>query len=256
MFRSIINETWQQTYKMQVNDVNESIKIGIIGDFDSERQSHTATNEALLHCAAFLGFDVSIHWLPTDLLVGDAEVIRQFDCIWCAPGIYNNINGAISAIHFAREHDIPFIGTCAGFQFTVIEYARDVSGLTKAGHEEYNPKDPDLIITLLSCSLVGQIRKILINTDSKAYQYYGRAEVEERFTCNYGLNQEYKNLIFSGGLRVAGTDEHGEVRILELPQNKFFIATLFQPQLSSLPANPHKLILAFLTHTREHHRAS
>ncbi|MGB8452684.1 MAG: hypothetical protein WCD89_10150 [Anaerocolumna sp.] len=69
---------------------------------------------------------------------------------------------------------------------------------------------------------------------------------EERYNCNFGLNDQFRNQIVAHGFVVAGTDEAGDTRILELPQNKFFIATLFQPQLSSTPENPHKLILAYL----------
>jgi len=234
--------------------VNTSIRIGIIGDYEPERLSHKATIDAINHCADKLKININLQWIPTESLEKDAgNNLCSFDGLWCAPGVYKNEKGALNAIQFARENDYPFIGTCAGFQYTVIEYARNVLGLKEAQHAEYNPDAANLIITALSCSLVGETRKIFISENSMSYNYYNKTEAEERFSCNFGINPNYRKLIEKSGFKVVGTDENGEVRILELPQNKFYIATLFQPQLSSLPENPHKLILAFLTCTNEFH---
>ncbi|WP_094607105.1 CTP synthase [Sporomusa silvacetica DSM 10669] len=230
------------------------IKIGIIGDFESERPSHKATNEALNHCADYLGINLELQWLPTESLEKDTEKsISNIDGFWCAPGVYKSTKGALNAIQFAREKDYPFIGTCAGFQHTVIEYARNKLGLNDAQHAEYDPDASNLIITALSCSLVGETRNIFISKNSRIYKFYNQTEVMERFSCNFGINPNYRKLIDESGFKVVGTDEKGEARILELPQNKFYIATLFQPQLSSLPANPHRLIVAYLTCAKEIH---
>jgi CTP synthase (UTP-ammonia lyase) len=225
------------------------IKIGIIGDFDETRPSHRATNEALYHCADFLGIMLDSQWLSTESLVNDADNnLKVFQGFWCAPGSpYKSIRGALNAIRFARENDVPFIGTCGGFQHAVIEYAQNVLGLKNAQHEENNPDAPELIITVLSCSHVGEKRKVLIDEGSLAYGIYRQTEVEERFNCNFGLNPKYKKLFDESGFRISGFDENGEARIIELPSNKFYIATLYQPQLSSTPEKPHKLILAYLS---------
>jgi CTP synthase (UTP-ammonia lyase) len=79
------------------------------------------------------------------------------------------------------------------------------------------------------------------------HRAYGKAEVTEQFACNYGLNPEYREAIGSGALKVAGIDLAGDVRIVELSAHRFFIATLFLPQLSSSPDLPHPLIVAYLT---------
>lgn len=234
--------------------MNTSVKIGVIGDFEPERLSHKATNDAINHCADKLGINIDLQWIPTESLDKDAgNSLYSFDGLWCAPGEYKSVKGTLNAIQFARENGYPFIGTCAGFQYTVIEYARNVLGLIEAQHAEYNPDAENLIITALSCSLVGQTRNILISEKSGTYNYYNKAEAEECFSCNFGINPNCRKLIDESGFKIVGTDENGEVRILELPQNKFYIATLFQPQLSSSPSNPHKLILAFLTCTKEFH---
>jgi CTP synthase (UTP-ammonia lyase) len=234
--------------------MSTSIKIGIIGDFEPDRLSHKATINALNHCADKLELDVELQWIPTTSLEKDeSKNLSRFDGFWCAPGVYQNVKGALNAIRFARENDYPFIGTCAGFQYTVIEYARNVLGLREAQHAEYDPDATSLIITALSCSLVGETRNIFISENSMIYNSYNKTQAGERFSCNFGINPIYRKLIDESGFKVVGTDENGEVRILELSQNKFYIATLFQPQLSSLPENPHKLILAFLTAAKEFH---
>lgn len=226
----------------------DTVKIGIIGDLDLERPSHRATNETLRHCALALGLEINIQWLPTESLEGDlAQALSGFDGLWCAPGSpYKSTTGAINAIRFARENDRPFIATCGGFQHAVLEFARNKLGLVEAEHAECHPEASLLVITPLSCSLVGEIRKVFIHKDSRVYGYYRATEIEERFNCNFGINPEYLGRMVEGGLHIAGTDELGEVRILELPLNRFYVATLFQPQLRSTPDNPHKLITAFL----------
>ena len=102
-------------------------------------------------------------------------------------------------------------GTCGGFQHAVMEYAQNVLGMAEVNHEEYNTDASTFFITVLSCSLLGETRKLV------------------------------------------GTDTNGEVRILELPQNRFYVATLFQPRLGSIPENPHKLIVKYLLAAQEFH---
>lgn len=232
--------------------IKSRIEIGIIGDYDSERPSHKATNEALAHCAALLDMDAELHWLPTESLVtADETTLAAFDGLWCAPGSpYNSMKGALNAIRFARENDIPFIGTCGGFQHAVLEYAQNKLGCGDISHPEYNPYASALFISALSCSLVGETRTITINKGSRVYRLYGQAEVEERYNCSFGLNPDYQKQLDASGFKVVGVDASGEARILELARNRFYVATLFQPQLSSSPAHPHKLITAYLCSAR------
>jgi CTP synthase (UTP-ammonia lyase) len=152
----------------------------------------------------------------------------------------------MNAIQFARENDYPFIGTCGGFQHVVLEFARDVLQLSEVKEADFDPYSPNMFISALSCSLVGETRNIFITTGTKAAQIYDQGTSEERYNCNFGLNDHFRNQLTTHGFVVAGTDELGDARILELPHQRFFIATLFQPQLSSTPQNPHKLILAYL----------
>ena len=119
-------------------------------------------------------------------------------------------------------------------------------GLADADHEESAPHASKLLISKLSCSLVGLTQPVKIMPGTLAHQVYQRDEVTEQFRCNYGLNPQYYDEISRDGLRVAGTDVNGEVRIVELADHRFFMATLFLPQLSSTPDTPHPIIMAYL----------
>ena len=119
-------------------------------------------------------------------------------------------------------------------------------GIHDAEHEETALDASNLVISKLACSLVGQAQMIKIMPDTIAHQVYGKEETAEEFRCNYGLNPEYRDEISTGGLKVAGVDSNGEVRIVELSDHPFFIATLFLPQLSSNSDMPHRLIVAYL----------
>jgi CTP synthase (UTP-ammonia lyase) len=98
----------------------------------------------------------------------------------------------------------------------------------------------------LVCSLVGKTQTIKITPGSQAYQAYGQREVTEQFHCNYGLNPRFREKVGTGQLKIAGVDLDGEVRIVELSDRPFYVATLFLPQISSRPERPHPLIVAYL----------
>src|SRR4051794_8102260 len=104
------------------------IKVLLIGDRSDSVLAHTAIPKALELAAATLHLPVEPVWLPTDCIHSPADIASQDpDALWCVPGSpYANMNGALTAIRFAREQNLPFLGTCGGFQHALIEYARNV----------------------------------------------------------------------------------------------------------------------------------
>ena len=226
--------------------MKSKIRIGIIGDYDG-RPSHLATEEALKHSAVKLQIDLEYEWLPTEMFDSGESQPQNFDGLWCAPGSpYKSMNGAINAIKFARENNCPFIGTCGGFQHAVIEFGRNVLQLNELKETGFNPYHPNNYITALTCSLVGQTRHITIKKLSKLYPVYGCTEITEQYNCSFGLNKAFQNLLDKNGFSVIGMDENQEARIMIIEKHPFYIATLFQPQLSSSNENPHPLITEFL----------
>ena len=119
-------------------------------------------------------------------------------------------------------------------------------GLRDAAHGEVTPEGSTLVISELACSLVGRAEEVEIAPGTRAHRAYGAECAIEQFRCRYGLNPLYRDAMGGGPLQVVGVDQSGEVRIVELPAHRFYIATLFLPQLSSSPAEPHSLILAYL----------
>jgi CTP synthase (UTP-ammonia lyase) len=119
-------------------------------------------------------------------------------------------------------------------------------GFLDADHEETAPDAPTLIISRLACSLVGTTQAIKITPGSLAYKAYGQREVAEQFSCNYGFNTHFRDKIAKGKLRITGVGPDEEMRIVELSDHRFYVATLFLPQNSSRADKPHPLIVEYM----------
>jgi CTP synthase (UTP-ammonia lyase) len=225
-----------------------SLRIGVIGDYDANFPPHVATNAALKHVAQALGIDIEANWIATDgvpPLV--AEIATTHHGFWIAPGSpYRSMDGALRVIQYAREQGIPLLGTCGGFQHIVLEYARAVLHFKDAQHAEYDPYASTLFVTPLSCALAGKKMGITIQEGSLAHKFYRATHIEEQYYCNFGLNPAYQGALEEGGLKISGADDDGEARIVELPHHRFFIGTLFVPQILSTPQQPHPLLLAYV----------
>jgi CTP synthase (UTP-ammonia lyase) len=231
------------------------MKLAIIGDYNDNFRPHQATNEAIKHSIEKYKIKLDFEWLSTDTIESNFEhIISAYKGFWIAPGSpYKSMTGALKIIQYTRENNIPTIGTCGGFQHIVIEFARNVLGITDAEHAEYDPYSSKLVVNPLSCSLAGQTLEIeLTEKLSKTFRIFGTDKIKEKYYCNFGLNPEYQNQLDDKGFRIVGTDNQNEARILELENHLFFIATLFVPQDNSTEENPHKLVTAFLkTITKE-----
>ncbi len=117
--------------------------------------------------------------------------------------------------------------------------------IKKASHQETNPHASPHISNKLSCSLIDESQTMHIIPETIAYQAYGKDSIIEKFQCNYGLNERYRNHLSDGKLKITGFDEDDNARIIEIPNHRFFIATLFLPQFTSKPGMSHPLILSF-----------
>ncbi|HEY8284515.1 MAG TPA: CTP synthase [Chloroflexota bacterium] len=225
-----------------------AIRIGLIGDYQPACDIHQATEAAPRHAATRLGLPLELAWLPTASLdpVPD-DVLGTYDALWCAPGSpYQSMSGALNAIRWAREHEVPCLGTCAGFQHMVIEYARNVLLISDAQHAEYGVTTGLLVITPLSCSLVGQTLEIRVDPEARVGHIYQQGQIQEQYYCTFGLDRAFQALLHDAGLRVVGVDQEGDARIIELPDHPFFVGTLFVPQRRSTMERPHPLIVAYV----------
>jgi CTP synthase (UTP-ammonia lyase) len=233
-----------------------AISVGLVGEFTPSFPPHAKTNEAIDQMQSLLGFRISAEWISTCALETAVEsTLKGFDALWIAPGSpYQSLIGALNAISYAREHDVPLLATCGGCQHVVLEYARNVLGFADAAHAEVDPYASNLFITPLSCSLVGQTMQVEIEPGSRVEAIYGSRSAFEQYYCNFGLNPEHQRSLHDAGLCIVGRDANGEARILTLPKRRFFVATLFVPQLTSNPGRPHPMIRAFFKTAAAGHR--
>lgn len=225
------------------------LRIGVVGDRRPDYPPHAATDSGVVHAVHANHLTGETVWIGTEELAGDhaAETLASFDGLIVAPGSpYRSQQGALAAIEYARVNDRPLLGTCGGFQHVVLEFARNVLGFSDAEHAEYDPYGSVLFVTPLSCSLAGKTMAVNIEDGSRAAAAYRSPTAPERYYCNFGLNLDYLDSLVRAGLQVTGTDQDGEPRILELPDHRFFVATLFVPQTSSTPASPHPLVRALV----------
>ncbi len=218
------------------------LRIGLIGDCDSRVTAHRAIPLALATAGGTRG--VRPVWIPTITLTHlRDEALDAFDALWCVPASpYASMEGALRGIRHARQAGIPFLGTCGGFQHAVIEYARNVLGLTDAEHEETSPDAGLTLVSRLSCSLVERTGAVRLREGSRARALYGRETAEETYHCSFGLNPAHRALLDDGRLRMSGEDDEGEARVLELDGHPFFVATLFQPERAALRGHDHPVV--------------
>jgi CTP synthase (UTP-ammonia lyase) len=221
--------------------------IALVGDYSDKVVAHRAIPLALDLARVATVADVSWEWVGTRAITEAARDLAPYSAVWLVPASpYENAGGALAAVRWAREHGIPFLGTCGGFQHALMEIARDLGGVPEADHEETNPGARDLVLTRLSCSLVGESGAVHFAEGSVLRAAYGQDSAIEGYHCNYGMNRAYRNALEGTGLRFTCWDDSGDIRGAELPGHPFFVGTLFQPERAALNGRTPPLVAAFL----------
>ena len=228
--------------------VVSNLKIALVGDQSLNVKAHIAIPRALSLAVASAGAIVKETWLSTVGLMSDTkQKLTGFQGIWCVPGSpYASMEGALRAIRFARENNVPFLGTCGGSQHALIEYCRNALGLPDADHAESNPSTNFALIAPLPCALRETESRIHLKSGSRAFQIYGHSEISEPFNCGFGLNPKHQQLFEKTTLAITGMGDDGIARVIEHTDHPFFIGTLFQPERSAFNNVSHPLIAAFL----------
>lgn len=214
-------------------------RLALVGDRSPHVAAHTRIPDVL---AALAGPAIEAYWVATDDV--ETNEIAAFDGVWLVPGSpYASEAGALEAVRVARQGDIPFFGSCGGFQHAILEFARNVAGVTEARHAENDPDGKVLVVAPLACSLIGHEAQVHLAPRTLAATAIGALHRTERFNCSYGPVERYEQTLVDAGLVVSGRDDDGMARVIELPGHPFFLATLFQPELSD--SQPHPLIVSF-----------
>lgn len=227
-------------------------RLALVGDRSADVQAHSRIPVIIDFLNASTGDPIELYWLHSTTIAAPEDV-SGFDGIWVIPGSpYASTTGVLCAIGEARRAGIPFLGTCGGFQHMLLEFARNVCGLSEVAHGEVEPGAPEQLIVPLDCSLLGEEATVVVTGGTRAAQILGPGPATERYFCRYGLNRDYLATLESNGLVFSGRDEKGDPRVAELPGHQFYMGSLFQPELSSGPGWAHPLIAAFATAVREH----
>jgi len=222
------------------------ITIALVGDFDENIYTHVALNRSIGHCARGLPYEVEARWIPTERIASTFSGPLNYSGLWIAPGSpYKNDAGVYEVIRKAREENLPIIGSCGGFQYMIIEYAKNVLKIKEAGHAENEPNAVP-VVSKLSCSLKGQEELVSI-TDKTSWLYAVlKAEtVVGKYYCSYGINPAFQESLNKLPLVFTAFSPTGEVRAFELKEHRFFKGTLFQPSLDCSAENPNPLIKSF-----------
>ncbi len=244
------------------------VTIGIVGKYVTFEDSYKSLNEALSHGG--FGNDVKLvrRWIESDELDSSnaAEKLRGVDGI-LVPGGFGSRGtaGMVAAAEHARRTGIPYFGICYGFQWAVVEFARNVCGLAGASSTEVDPEAPDRIIyklqDLLGVDDMGGTMRLgsyvcRLKPGSRAAAIYGASEVSERHRHRYEFNQAYLETIERHGMRVSGLTPDGKfVEIAELPDHPWFVAVQYHPEFKSRPLQPHPLFKDFVRASLETKRA-
>jgi CTP synthase len=259
---------WEDFVK-RLKITEPQVKIGIVGKyFDTGdfvlSDAYLSVIEAIKFSGAKAGVKPKISWINAkEFQKGEGlEALAAFDGI-IVPGGFGEagIEGKIHAIRYAREHKIPYFGLCYGMQLAVIEYARNVLGLTEAHTVEINPATLHPIVDVMpeqkdviaEGNYGGTMRLGVypaeLGKGTIAREAYGKDSVEERHRHRYEINPEYIAQLEKGGIVFSGKSPSGVLmEIAELPKevHPFFLGTQFHPELQARPLAPHPLFTAFL----------
>lgn len=221
------------------------MKLALIGDYDESVVAHQAIPLAIQLATDEIDLKVSFEWVDTASI--QSVDLTQFNAFWCVPASpYKNKKSALQVIKYARENNIPFLGTCGGYQHAVLEYARNVLEYEEADTTEESPETSMPLILSLTCKLYGESGSIQFMENSQIANIYQSNKTTEEYQCGYGVNREYISIFDGSDLLFSGFDADGDLRAIELVGHPFFIGTAFQPERSAFNHQSHPLITAFL----------
>lgn len=233
---------------------NKELVIAIVGKYVKLHDAYLSIMESLNHAGYDAGAKVKIKWVESDGVTDEnvAELLSGVHGI-IIPGGFGDrgIEGKISTCRYARENNIPFLGICLGMQIAVIEYARNVCGLTGAHSAEFNPDSPYKVIDLME-EQIGIVDKggtmrlgaypCKIKEGTRLQKLYGSDLISERHRHRYEFNNSFRELLTGKGLVISGTSpDESLVEVVELPEKRFFIGVQYHPEFKSRPNKPHPL---------------
>ena len=251
-------EEWQ-TMVHTLKNLEKDVTVALVGKYTSLHDAYISVVEALKHGGLAHKSNVTIKWIPSeDLNEENADELLHDVSGILVPGGFGDrgIDGKITAIRYAREHGIPFLGLCLGMQLAIVEFARHVCGFNDAHSIELDPQTTHPVIHLMPEQdgiedIGGTLRlgsyPCVLDKDSKAYELYGEETIHERHRHRYEVNNYYREDLQKSGMKLSGLSPDGRiVEMCELPSHPWFVATQAHPEFKSRPNRPHPLFKGFV----------
>lgn len=264
---------WDAVVNAQLNP-KKSVEIAMVGKYVDLTEAYKSLIEALVHAGIHTKTKVNIHYIDSEEIEkSDIGCLKEMDAI-LVPGGFGErgVEGKISAIQYARENKVPYLGICLGMQMAVVEYARHVAGIKDAHSSELNPNTPNPVVALITewtdehghkvqrdeeADLGGTMRlgsqNCRLQSGSKIREIYGHEIINERHRHRYEVNDGYIAKLEQAGLIFAGRSEDGTlVETIEISDHPWFVACQFHPEFTSTPRNGHPLFTAFVEAANQH----
>lgn len=250
---------------------NSNVKIAFVGKYLDSKESYKSLIEALIHSGAHTDTRIDIKWVDSSLLDAkniDSE-LSDIDGILIPGGFgERGIDGKILATKYAREHNVPFLGICLGLQLAIIEFCRNVIGISEANSVEFDKDTKEPIIYLIEDFIDHQGKKQFrthnspmggtmrlgeypcnLKSDTKIFKAYDKSTIQERHRHRYEANIKYRNILEENGMIISG-ESHGLIETIELKNHIWFVGVQFHPEFTSKLQNPNPIILEFIKQTK------
>ncbi|MGL4663287.1 MAG: CTP synthase [Culicoidibacterales bacterium] len=244
----------------RVKHLEKQVRVALVGKYVELQDAYLSVAESLRHAGYANDASVEIIWVNSEEKSGEeiVEILKTVDALLVPGGFgVRGVDGKLAAIKYARENNLPFFGICYGMQLAIIEYARNVAGLTDANSTEINENTSAPVIDYLpeqyvGISLGGTLRlgayECDIEKGTKVAQAYGKTKISERHRHRYEFNNTYKKVLEDAGLTFAATNpQTGLCEIIELADHPWFVACQFHPEFLSRPLKAHPLFKGLIT---------
>jgi CTP synthase len=268
---------WEDVVEREFTVSSGQVRVAMVGKYVDLQDAYKSLNEALGHAGLQTLTDVKIEHIDAeDIEREGTAALNGVDAI-LVPGGFGDrgVEGKITAVRYARENNIPFLGICLGMHVALVEYARNVCGLEGANSTEMNASTPHPIVALITewmnadgsseqrdttSDLGGTMRlgaqTCHLEEGSKSREAYGRDDIEERHRHRYEVNNNYLEQLQDAGMRVVGwSADRSLVEMVELPQHPWFVACQFHPEFTSRPRGGHPLFTSYIEAAIAHSRA-
>jgi CTP synthase len=256
---------WQSIVQ-RIKKPEKHVRIGICGKYVNLKDAYKSIIESFIHAGAENNVKVDLVWVASeDIKANGADAYLQGIDGLLIPGGFGErgVEGKIESIRYVRERNIPFFGICLGMQCAVIEYARNVAGLSDAHSFEFYRDLKHPVIHLMAdqhevTEMGGTMRlgafPCVLDENSRSFEAYGQRQISERHRHRYEFNNRYRELLTNAGLRLSGMSPDGKlVEIVEVPSHRWFVGVQFHPELKSRFHAAHPLFREFVKAAAKYH---